>query len=185
MNIVPPIPPPPELTNLAPWEQYLASTIAPPNEEFLQAYAELLAGEPRRLILYAPGQLIAASEYNLDLFRSLTSTISGLEPGNLEDTHAEIHYHPMLHRADHTRLTHAVEAQPDDSYLVVAIDWAVNGNGWICAGINSQASIPWPSLSLLRYLHADWNLSDVSPRIEVLQRWAARAVPNQKLKAIK
>lgn len=182
----------PELTDLSPWFNFINGIIAPAPDaieaqqslDFFKAYAGLLTGTPRRILLWGPGNLIAASEFSLDLFRSLTTTISGLEPGGLEDEHAEIHYHPCLHRCDNRRLTDAVKNHPNDSFVVVAVDFIVSGGDWINISLNPTASSPWPSLNLLRWLHADFNLSDVSPRIEVLRRWAVNFAPNQSLKVV-
>lgn len=171
---------PTELTNTKPWIDYLHSITHNQEgaSEFFQAYGQVIAAQvPRRLLLHGPGQLIAACEFSLDLFRSITSTISELEPGGLEDEHAKIHYHPNLHRCDHQRLTKAVERFPNDSFLVVAADWNMQGDGWMCSALNTAAGIPWPALTFLKWLHADWNLSDVSPRIDSLKRWAHRYLP--------
>jgi hypothetical protein len=179
-------PKPAELIDHTPWLEYLSSiTSGADAPEWTMAYGQLLAAKvPSRLLLWGPGNLIAASEFSLDLFRSLTTTISGLEPGGLEDDHAEIHYHPCLHRCDHKRLTDAVKERPNDSFLVVAVDMVIAGDGWLNAALNTACGIPWPALNLLRWLHSDFNLSDVSPRIEVLHRWAQKSLLHQSLKVV-
>lgn len=182
-----------ELANLGPWFSYMNSIIAPspsPQEAhkslaFFDAYAEILTGIPRRILLYGPGNLVSASEYSLDLFRSLTTTISGLEPGHIDDEHAEIRYHPALHPCDAVRLAKIADGNPDTSFLIVATDLIVSGGDWVCAPLNPLAALPFPMLCLLRWLHAEWGLSDVEPRIEILRRWAFNFSPEQKLKVIK
>jgi hypothetical protein len=179
-------PNPAELIDTTPWTQYLNSiTTGADAPEWTMAYGQMLAAKiPQRLLLWGPGNLVSASEFSLDLFRSLTTTISGLEPGGLEDSHAGVHYNPCLHRCDHLRLTKAVQENPNDSFLVVAVDMVIAGDGWLNAALNTAAGIPWPALNLLRWLHTDWNLSDVSPRIEVLHRWAQKALLSRNLRVV-
>lgn len=177
---------PAELIDTQAWEAFLNSiTVGADAPQWTMAYGEILAAQkPHRLMLFGAGAMVAASEYNLDLFRSLTTTISGLEPGGIYDEHAQIRYHPCFHRSDYKQLTEAVERHPGDSFLVVSIDFVVAGGDWLNAQLNHQSSTPWPALNLLRWLHSDWNLSDVSPRVEVLRRWAQQAVPNHSLSLV-
>jgi hypothetical protein len=72
-------PSPAELIDHSPWLEYLSSiTNGAESPEFTIAYGQMLAAKvPARLLLWGPGNLISASEFSLDLFRSLTTTISG------------------------------------------------------------------------------------------------------------
>ena len=183
---------PPELINLAPWFSYINSIIAPEPDvndvrrtfAFWETLAELLSGAPRRILLWESGSLISSSEYSLDLFRSLTTTISGREPGGLDDVHAEIRYHPALHHCDGIRLMRTADANPDTSFLIVATDLVVNGGSRACSPLNPDVAAPRQMLALLKWLHQDWNVSDVGPRIEALRRWADHYVPGQYLKVV-
>jgi hypothetical protein len=183
MNIVPDAPPPIEATNFASWTSFLAGLFA--EAAAVETVAALLRGEPARFICYGNGALVAASETNFDLLRSIITTVSGRFGGGLDGDLPDpaIRYHPSLHRCDLARLIAKVEAEPDTAFFVVGIDCAIEG--WPKgSGLSPSAGLPHPALALLRWLHLDWQLADVSSRLEVLSRWAQRVAAKPSLQVI-
>ena len=181
---------PAEITDFTPWLEYLSSiTSGKEHPEFTMAYGQLLANDPsapgpHRLLLWGPGQLVTDAEFSLYLFFSLTSTISGLEPGRLEEEHPRIRFHPCFHSSDYHRLARAVQKYPNDHFVIVGINMLISNKDWITAALSPDAATPWPALNLLKWLHQDWNVSDVNPRIEALRRWSQKSLLGQNLKVV-
>ena len=172
---------PVEMINLTPWLAFIAALFAPHAQgavgvPAVDAIAALLRGEPARLILYGNGALVAASEYNLDLLRSIITTVSGRFGGGLDGDlpTPSIRYHPALHRCDVPRLIAAAEREPDTAFFIVAVDTAIED--WPAGGLLPSAGLPHPALALLRWLHSEWQLSDVAERLAVIERWAQAGV---------
>lgn len=182
MNVVPPAGSPIEIVNFAPWTNFLAAMFAEPAAGAvvaagaLETIAALLRGDAARLIAYGNGALVAASEYNLDLMRSLITTVSGRFGGGLDGDlpQPSIRYHRALHRDDIARMVAISEREPDTAFFAVAIDCAIED--WPASGLMPSAGLPFPALALLRWLHCEFNLADVSERLAVIERWAHNGV---------
>jgi hypothetical protein len=167
---------PAELTNIGPWLAFIAALTA--DVAAIEALAAVFRGEPQRLLLHGNGPLVSASEFNLDLLRSLCSTLSGRFNGGLDDALPEpaIRYHPALHRCDLPRLLSKAEAEPAAAFFVVAMDCTVAAQGWTVAGLAGTAALPQPTLALLKWCHCEWQLSDVADRLAVIERWSHNLV---------
>jgi hypothetical protein len=178
---------PSELVSLGPWTGFLAALIAdvPERGAFVEALADLLCGAPRRLCLYGNGPLVSASEFNLDILRSLCSTLSERFNGGLDGElpPPAIRYHPALHRCDLGRLLAIADREQTTSFFVIAMDCTVVSQQWTCAPLATSAGLPQPALVFFRWLLSDFQLATVEPRLEMLDRWAHR-VARQPLKAV-
>jgi hypothetical protein len=162
---------PAELISIQPWLAFLNGLAEP---AVVEPIASLLRGEPVRLLLCGSGALVSASEFNLDLLRALCTTISGRFAGGLEDElpTPSIRYHPALHHCDSLRAISKAEAEPDTAFFCVAMDSTLVDPRWKIAMLVASATLPYPALALLKWLHSEWNLSDVAERLAVLERWA-------------
>jgi hypothetical protein len=171
---------PAEMINTDPWLGFLAALLMDGDPVL-----PLLRGEPVRLLLHGPSQLVVASEWNLDLLRVIATSVSGRFAGGLDDDLPEpaIRYHPSLHRCDFARLNAVAERDQSCSFLVVGMDCTMAAPGWSNVALAPGAALPHPALAFLRWLHSEWNLSDVEPRLEVISRWARAGEP-AKLKVV-
>jgi hypothetical protein len=178
---------PAELIGAAQWTAFLAAIVAdgPQREDFILALAALFCGEPRRLLLCGNGPLVCAAEFNLEFLFSLCSTLSGRHNGGLDDSPPEprIKFHLAVHRLDLPRLLATAEAEPATAFVVAAMDATIAAPGWTVAPLGGTAALPHPTLALLRWLHSEWNLADVSDRLAVIARWGQRIV-HQPLRAV-
>ena len=71
-----------------------------------------------------------------------------------------------------------------DDNIEASLGWLAAYCGFNCSdGWPDLITLPFPALAFLRWLHAEWNLSDVADRLEVITRWVQAGKP-AKLKVI-
>jgi hypothetical protein len=168
---------PAELVSVTPWLQFI-NTIAEPGIN--EPLAALMRGEARRLMLFGSAGLISASEPSLDLLRALIVTLSGRYGGGLDDDlpRPAIRMHPMMHYVDSRRVLKKAESEPDTAFFILVADATLYDPAWAVVPLANTALLPQPALALVKFLHRNWQLSDMNPMLDVLERWACAQLGN-------
>ena len=73
---------------------------------------------------------------------------------------------------------------PETAMLIVGIDYALGDPRWAYGALADTAALPFPTLDLLCWLHASWQLASMEDRLAIIERWAHSLVP-AKLSVVK